>query len=89
MSGGTVSLTDMEQQVVWIIAVFGALTMIGVFWRMKTGFGPTNMRIVGIVLIATFASLLGVNADSFSSAIGILGAIAGYLFGLKDQSPQP
>jgi len=70
----------------WIIAGIGALTMTGVFWRMKDGFGPFNMRIVGIVLIATFATLLGLSQqNSITAAMGILGAIAGYLFGLKDQ----
>jgi hypothetical protein len=69
----------------WIIAGIGALTLVGVFWRMKEGFGPFNLRAFGITLIATLAALLALHdAASLTSAIGILGAIAGYLFGIKD-----
>ena len=71
------------------IAGFGLLTMAGVFWRMQRGFGPFNLRVTGIVLIATFASLLGLReGGSLTAAMGILGAIVGYLFGLKDSAPQ-
>jgi len=45
-------------RLVWIIAAIGVLTLVGVLWKMKEGFGPNNLRAVGIVLIATFASLL-------------------------------
>ena len=45
---------------------------------------PT-LRAVGIVLIATFAALLALkDANSLTAAMGILGGIAGYLFGIKD-----
>jgi hypothetical protein len=75
----------METQLMWIIAVFGALTLGGVFWKMTEGFGPFNLRVVGIVLIATLSSLLALHdAGSLTAAMGILGAIGGYLFGLKD-----
>ena len=74
---------------IWIIAAFGTLTMVGVFCRMKGGFGPVNVRIVGIVLVATLTALLGLNQSSVTAAIGILGAIAGYLFGLRDPKPTP
>jgi hypothetical protein len=30
----------MECRLVWIIAAIGALTLAGVFWKMKEGFGP-------------------------------------------------
>ncbi|MBC2658281.1 MULTISPECIES: hypothetical protein [unclassified Pseudomonas] len=72
----------MEQLVVWIIAVIGGGTLIGVFCKMKDGFGPMNLRVVGIVLVAVLTSLLAVlKDDGFTAAIGVLGAIAGYLFG--------
>lgn len=75
----------MEQQLIWIIAGLGAIALIGVFARMTKGFGPFNLRAVGIVLLATFASLLGFrDGGSLTAAMGILGAIAGYLFGIKD-----
>ncbi len=81
-------MTGMDNQLMWILAALGALTLIGVFMRMTRGFGPFNVRVVGIVLIATFASLLGLReGGSLTAAMGILGAIAGYLFGLRDSTP--
>jgi hypothetical protein len=70
----------------WIIGGFGTLTMAGVFWKMNPGFGTFNLRVVGIVLVAVLAALLGINQNSITAAMGILGAIAGYLFGLKDKT---
>ena len=76
----------MQQQLVWIITVLGVVVMGGVFWRMQGGFGPFNVRIVAIVLVAILASLLAlINSTALSGAIGILGAIIGYVFGIKDQ----
>ena len=78
-----------EQQLIWIIAGIGAVTLIGVFVRMTKGFGPFNLRAVGIVLIATFSALLATrDGGSLTAAMGILGAIAGYLFGIKDTAQQ-
>lgn len=69
---------------IWIIAGFGALALLGALWNMKKGFGPFNLRVVGLILVATFASLLALWArDSLTAAMGILGAIAGYLFGIR------
>lgn len=69
-----------------IIALLGGGTLMGVFKKMQRGFGPFNLRVVGIVLVATLTSLLSVlYQDSVNAAMGILGAIAGYLFGLKGE----
>lgn len=79
----------MDQQLMWIIAGLGIIALVGVFWRMTPGFGPFNLRAVGIVLIATFATLLALkDGGSLTGAMGILGAIAGYLFGIKDVGQQ-
>ena len=67
-----------------ILAVlgFGVFAIVKIFSHMKKGFGTFNMRVTGIVIVATFASILAVlSPSSESAAIGILGAIAGYLFG--------
>lgn len=67
-----------------IIAVvgFGVFAIVKIFNHMKEGFGPFNVRITGIVIVATLVSILAVmNPSGESAAIGILGAIAGYLFG--------
>lgn len=72
----------MEREALWIIAVIGVGTLFGAFWKMKGGFGPMNLRAVGIVLIGVLATLLAIaKADNLNAAMGILGAIAGYLFG--------
>ena len=72
---------------IWIVAVLGAGALFGAFWRMNGGGGPQNLRAVGLVLVATFASLLAVHErGSVTTAFGILGAIAGYLFGVQDSS---
>lgn len=75
-------------QLQWIIAGLGALTLAGVFWRMQGGFGPFNLRAVGIIFVSTIAALLALlrDAGSLTAAMGILGAVAGYLFGIKDPS---
>lgn len=72
-------------QLQWIIAGLGGITLIGVFIRMQGGFGPFNLRAVGIIFIATIAPLLALkDSGSLTAAMGILGTIAGYLFGIKD-----
>lgn len=76
----------MEDKLIWIISAFGLVALIGVFIKMKPGFGPFNLRVVGIILVGTFATLLALAGNqSMTAAMGILGAIAGYLFGIKDK----
>jgi hypothetical protein len=73
-----------------LISLIGGGTLFGVFKKMQRGFGPFNLRVVGIVLVATLAALLSVlYQDSINAAMGILGAIAGYLFGLKAERHTP
>ena len=77
----------MQQQVLWIIAGIGVLTLGVAVFRMKDGFGPFNLRVIGIILVATLSSILAISdGGSITSAMGILGAIAGYLFGIKDST---
>ncbi len=77
----------MDAHLMWIIAVIGSLTLLGVFWRMSGGFGPFNLRAVGIVLVATFAALLALrDGNALTASMGILGGIAGYLFGIRDST---
>ena len=80
----------MDFYLIWIIAVIGSGALIGVFCRMSKGFGPFNLRVIAIVLVATFASLLALrDGGSITAAMGLLGAIAGYVFGIKDSSTKP
>jgi hypothetical protein len=79
----------MDVYILWIIAALGTLTMCGVFWKMESGFGPFNLRAVGIVLVATFAALLAMrDGSAMTAAMGILGGIAGYLFGIRETPKQ-
>ncbi|MGH8437995.1 MAG: hypothetical protein ACRERW_02855 [Pseudomonas sp.] len=74
----------MDMLALWIVAGVGTATLLGVFYRMQGGFGQMNLRAVGIILIAMLASILAVaKSDDISAALGILGAIAGYLFGSR------
>lgn len=73
------------EQTSYIVAGIGALTLLGVFWKMRGGFGPFSLRAIGIVFVATLSALLALtDAGSITAAMGILGAIVGYLFGIKD-----
>lgn len=73
-----------------LVSLFGGGTLIAVFKRMKGGFGPYNLRAVGLVLIATLAALLAVKGPSAMSAgMGILGVIVGYLFGISGTVEEP
>lgn len=77
----------MQQQLIWTIGVIGLLTLVGVFassYRRGQGLGPLNLRAVGIVLVGTFAALLAAQGGSgLTAGFGVLGAIAGYIFGLR------
>ena len=71
-----------------IAIVLVAMTILIILYlKMKDGFGPFNLKAVGITLIATFVSILSlsnIEPDKLLGAYGILGGIAGYLFGVKD-----
>ena len=76
----------METNLFWAIIGVGVLTLVGVFYRIKSGFGPFNLRAVGLVFVGTLAALLGLkDGSSLTAAMGVLGAIAGYLFSLRDR----
>ncbi len=71
----------------WIIAIIGIIALIGAFIKMKGGFGPNNLRAVGITLVLTFTALIATRYQNgmLTAAIGIFGSIAGYLFGDKEK----
>jgi len=72
------------------IFVFGLIALMGAFRNMVKGFGPYNMKILGIILVATFSSLLAINhEDGMTSAMGILGAIVGFLVLMINLKIQP
>lgn len=66
------------------VLVIGLVSTIMAIRNMKGGFGPNNLRVLGIVLVACFTTLLALVVNTnVASAFGILGAIAGYLFGMS------
>lgn len=77
----------MQWYITGIIGVAGTVTIGAIFIKMKRGIRQQNLRSIGVVLIAILVSLLAVVSNSYESAFGILGAIAGYLFG-KDRAAE-
>ena len=68
-----------------LVAVLGVVGLGGVFTKMKRGIGPQNIKAIGILFVAVLVALLAISGAESESALGILGAIVGYLFG-KDTS---
>ena len=83
----------MDCYITWIVAVFGLVALLGVFCvlhRKKQGFGDNNLKAVGIVIVATFAALLATkDAGALTAGVGLLGSVAGYLFGSPKGSETP
>lgn len=78
----------MDKNVLILIGVFvlALVSLLFLYKKMKEGFGPTNLKIYGITLIifaALLLSLSDIPSEKTAACYGILGAIAGYLFGLK------
>jgi hypothetical protein len=56
---------------------------------MKNGMGTFNLKVFGITLVASLASILVLSEippTSLTAIFGILGTIIGYLFGLKNKT---
>ena len=78
----TVAKTGDGSFTMWIIMGLGVVALLGSLARMRGGWGVENLRVIGLILVATFVSLLAIfERDAAKSAFGLLGAIAGYLFG--------
>jgi hypothetical protein len=72
-----------------IIAVLAAGALAGAFLRIKERFTVLHLRLIGIILVATFATLLALAEDAtLNAAMGILGAIVGYLFGVSSSTEE-
>ena len=81
------NLNNMDNQtLIYIVAAIGIVSLIGIFIKMKEGFGEFNTKVYGITIIALLVTILAVSSvdnAKLSPVYGILGAIAGYLFGMK------
>lgn len=78
----------MENTTIAIIAisVLTLIALIGAFKNMKNGFGPFNLKVYGITLVIGIAGIIvltDLSSDKTAPVFGLLGAIAGYLFGLR------
>lgn len=74
--------------IVGLVAVIGIGALIVLGKKMKEGFGNYNLKVYGITLVALLVVILAISpieTTNLSPAYGILGAIAGYLFGLKKE----
>ena len=72
---------DMTWYLISLVGVLGTAALFGVFLKMRRGIGPQNLKAIGIVFVAVLVSLLAISGSASESALGILGAIVGYLFG--------
>lgn len=69
-----------------VTLLIGGGCLFGIFRQMKDGFGEFNTKVYGITIIAILVVILAlsdIDTAKLAPAYGILGAIAGYLFGLK------
>lgn len=70
-----------------VVLSFGFLLMLAVLiflYKSKKGFGNLTFKILGIILIATaslFLIVAGYSNDQITPVIGLLGTVAGYIFG--------
>jgi hypothetical protein len=74
---------------VLIVAGLGIVAMVGFFFTKKPGFGPFSLKTVGLILVATLACVVAmapIEGHEQAGALGILGTIAGFLFGQKNDS---
>lgn len=78
-------ILSMRWFVLAVIAIAGTVALGGVFIKMKRGIRQQNLRAVGILLVLLLASMLAVVSNNYEPVYGLLGGVAGYLFG-KDES---
>ena len=71
-----------------ITSVILIIALIFLYLKMNNGFGPFNLKVYGLTLIIGFTviiSLTDVGSEKLNACYGILGAMAGYLFGLNKE----
>lgn len=69
-----------------VVALLGLYVLSKTFSHMKDGFGTNNIKIICILMVVIFSILLAIaSPNAENSAIGILGAVVGYLFGYSQR----
>ena len=79
----------MENSILISISGIIILAFLFLFLKTKKGMGTFNIKVYGITLVASLASILvlsDISSTSLTAIFSILGAIIGYLFGLKKES---
>ena len=79
---------DKQLITIIIIAVITIVSLLIVARQMKDGFGPYNLKVYGITLIIGLTGILAlseISPEKTTVCFGILGTIAGYLFGLRKE----
>jgi hypothetical protein len=79
----------MENKILLSVLGIIVLAFILLFVKMKNGMGTFNLKVFGITLVASLASILVLSEippTSLTAIFGILGTIIGYLFGLKNKT---
>ncbi len=74
--------------IILVVAALGAFSLFSIFRQMKDGFGPYNLKVYGLTLVTILTALLvlaDITTDKLTPCFSILGAFAGYLFGLKKE----
>ena len=74
--------------IILIVSALGAGCLFGIFRQMKDGFGPFNLKVYGLtltIIMTVIVSLSDSSSDKSTACFSVLGAFAGYLFGLKKE----
>ena len=77
----------MDDKILFSIMLIIVIAFIVLFFKMKNGIGAFNLKIFGITFITSLGTLLAIRnipQNNMTAIFGILGAIIGYLFGLKN-----
>ncbi len=77
----------MNDKILFSILLIIILAFILLFFKMKNGIGAFNLKVFGITFIASLGTILAlsdISQNNMTAIFGILGAIIGYLFGLKN-----
>jgi hypothetical protein len=75
-----------------IVSVITVGSLVGVFIKMVGGFGPINLKVYGLTLVVGLGVILAlsdIESQKATVCFSLLSAVAGYLFGLKNENSGP
>jgi hypothetical protein len=77
---------DLKLIALIVIGLITLVALIGSLKQMKAGFGPFNLKVYGLTLVLGISGIIvlsDIDTSKLTAVFGIIGAVAGYLFGLK------